>query len=116
MQGAAFDVVADICRESLAQGQRFGVELNARNSKQMCPLFGFLASEDERHSFCPTTDCCTPLAERATVWNAPTIAAVWPDLAALVPRLLQKDACGAYHGQGEIALTALSSVFFRTSS
>jgi dTDP-4-dehydrorhamnose 3,5-epimerase len=81
-QGAVFDVVVDIRKESRTFGQWFGLELSAENKKQLwIPAglaHGFLVTSDSAEFLYKTTDYYHPEYERSLLWNDPAIGIQWP--------------------------------------
>lgn len=94
VKGAAFDVAVDIRKGSPTFGQWVGVELTAKNHRQLwIPegfAHGFLALEDDTHFLYKTTDVYAKDCERSIVWNDPAIGIEWP-LGGLTPNLAAKD-------------------------
>ena len=95
-QGAAFDVAVDIRRGSPTFGRWVGVELSARNHRQMwIPAgfaHGFMALEDETHFLYKTTDVYARDCERSIRWDDPEIAIDWPMPPGVARTLAPKDA------------------------
>jgi len=94
VQGAVFDVAADIRPESPTRGAWVGVELTAENRRQLwIPpglAHGFLVLSDFADVLYKTTDYFLREADRSIAWNDPTLAIDWPLTAA--PILSAKDA------------------------
>jgi dTDP-4-dehydrorhamnose 3,5-epimerase len=81
-QGAVFDVVVDIRKDSLTFGQWFGLELSAENKKQLwIPeglAHGFLVTSESAEFLYKTTDYYHPEFECSILWSDPTIGIEWP--------------------------------------
>ncbi len=95
--GVVFDVAVDLRASSKTFGKWVGVELSAKNKKQMWipPGFahGFLVLSDEAEFLYKTTDYWHPDSERCLKWNDPFLDIQWPDLGAY-PVLNAKDLQG----------------------
>lgn len=80
-QGAVFDVAVDIRRSSPTFGRWVGALLSADNKRQLWipPGFahGFVTLSDKAEFLYKTTDFYAPSAERAIIWNDPTIGVDW---------------------------------------
>jgi dTDP-4-dehydrorhamnose 3,5-epimerase len=92
-EGAVYDVAVDIRRRSPTFGQWYGVELSAKNMRQMwIPAgfaHGFVVTSENAEFLYKTTDYWAPEHERAILWNDPAIGIDWP--LALAPTLSNKD-------------------------
>ena len=81
VQGAVFDVAVDIRRSSPTFGRWVGALLSADNQRQLWipPGFahGFVTLSDTAEFLYKTTDFYAPSAERAIIWNDPTIGVDW---------------------------------------
>lgn len=81
VQGAVFDVAVDIRRSSPTFGRWVGALLSADNKLQLWipPGFahGFVTLSDTAEFLYKTTDFYAPSAERAIIWNDPTIGVDW---------------------------------------
>lgn len=81
VQGAVFDVAVDIRRSSPTFGCWVGALLSADNKRQLWipPGFahGFVSLSDTAEFLYKTTDFYAPSAERAIIWNDPTIGVDW---------------------------------------
>lgn len=82
IEGAVFDVAVDIRRGSPTFGRSIGLELSAKNHRQLYVPAGFA------HGFCvlsdsaavtyKVTDFYSPKDERGIIWNDPALAIPWP--------------------------------------
>ena len=94
-QGAVFDVVVDIRRNSPSFGQWAGVELSGSNHRQLWVppglAHGFLVLSESADFLYKTTAYYEPKAERSLRWDDPLLAITWPDLG-VPPLLAAKDA------------------------
>ena len=92
--GRVFDVAVDVRRSSPRFGQWVGVELSAENNRQLWipPGFahGFVVLSDAADFLYKASGYYAPQAERAVIWNDPTIGIEWPD-AGVPPTLSAKD-------------------------
>ncbi len=105
-QGAVFDVVVDIRKDSPTFGKWFGCELSAESKKQMwIPAglaHGFLVTSESAEFLYKTTDYYHPEFERSLLWNDPDVGIDWPlHLLDAEPMLAAKDV--AAHAFSEIA-------------
>jgi dTDP-4-dehydrorhamnose 3,5-epimerase len=102
--GAVFDVAVDIRRSSNTFGQWVGVELSAKNNRQLWvpPGFahGFLVLSETADFLYKTTDYYAPAHERSIVWNDVALAIEWPETGQ-APQLSGKDAAGARLDQAD---------------
>jgi dTDP-4-dehydrorhamnose 3,5-epimerase len=82
VNGAVFDVAADIRPGSPTFGRWVGVELSADNRRQLwIPAglaHGFLVLSETADVLYKTTDYYAPQHERCVIWNDPTLAVAWP--------------------------------------
>lgn len=80
--GAVFSVAVDIRSGSATFGEWVGVELSARNHRQIWipPGFahGFLALEAPADMVYNMTEPYDPDGQRAVRWNDPAIGIAWP--------------------------------------
>jgi dTDP-4-dehydrorhamnose 3,5-epimerase len=94
VQGAVFDVAADIRPGSPTYGAWVGVELTADNRRQLwIPpglAHGFLVLSDVADVLYKTTTYFLREGDRSIAWNDPTLAVAWPLTAE--PILSAKDA------------------------
>lgn len=95
--GSVFDVTVDLRRSSATFGQWFGVELSAKNKKQLwIPAgfaHGFLVLSESAEFLYKTTDYWHAASEKCIVWDDPTLNIEWPDVG-VDPILNPKDAAG----------------------
>lgn len=82
-RGAAFDVIADLRRDSPAFGSWFGVELSADNRRQIYVppgvAHGFQTLCADTEMFYEMTVPYQPSAARGVRWDDPMLAIAWPD-------------------------------------
>jgi dTDP-4-dehydrorhamnose 3,5-epimerase len=94
VQGAVFDVAADIRPGSPTYGAWVGVELTADNRRQLwIPpglAHGFLVLSDVADVLYKTTTYFLREGDRSIAWNDPSLAVAWPLTAE--PILSAKDA------------------------
>lgn len=82
VEGEAFDVAVDIRKGSPTFGQWVGIELSAKNKRQLYIPPGFA------HGFCVTSESAGVIYkvtnfysakdERGIIWNDPTLCISWP--------------------------------------
>lgn len=103
-QGEVWDVAVDLRRRSPTFGRWVGVELSARNFRQLwIPAgfaHGFVVLSEVAEFLYKTTDYYAPEHERCIAWNDPTIGITWP--LAESPTLSQKDSRGLPLEQSEV--------------
>jgi dTDP-4-dehydrorhamnose 3,5-epimerase len=96
--GSVFDVAVDIRKESPTYGKWVGVELSAKNYKQMWVpaglAHGFLVLSDVAEFLYKTTDYYHPQSEICLAWNDPQINIKWPLPKGVTPNLNAKDSAG----------------------
>jgi dTDP-4-dehydrorhamnose 3,5-epimerase len=96
IQGSVFDVALDIRELSPTFGKWFGIELSAKNKRQLwIPsgfAHGFLTLEDNTEFLYKTTDFYFPEFEQSILWNDPSIGILWPEINNI--QLSQKDKNG----------------------
>ncbi len=96
--GSVFDVAVDLRRSSASFGQWVGVELNAKNKKQLwIPegfAHGFLVLSEEVEFLYKTTDYWNAGAEKCIAWNDQSMKIEWPLMQGDMPSLSLKDAQG----------------------
>ena len=82
MEGAIYDVAADVRRGSPTFGRWFGVELTAESGRQLfIPAgfaHGFLALADDTVIMYLTTTVYEPGSEIVIRWDDPTLGTTWP--------------------------------------
>src|SRR5271166_4005160 len=92
--GSAFLAAVDICKGSPTLGQWFGIEVSAKNKKQVWAPAGFARGFYVLSDYAEIEYKCTgiynPAAESGIRWNDPAIGIHWP--AATAPTLSDKDA------------------------
>lgn len=97
IRGRVYDVAVDLRRSSKSFGAYVGVELSSENKRMLWvpPGFGhgFLTLEDNTEFVYKCTGFYDPSDEHCLIWNDPSVAIAWPDLAAS-PALSSKDAAG----------------------
>ncbi len=96
IEGAVFDVVVDIRKNSTTFGRWFGIELSSMNKKQLwIPeglAHGFMVITDTAEFLYKTTDYYHPQSEQSLLWNDPDLSINWPlHLLDAPPRLADKD-------------------------
>ncbi len=95
--GAVFDVAVDLRQSSRTFGKWAGVELSAKNKKQLWipPGFahGFLVLSETAEFLYKTTDYWHAASEKCIVWNDPDLNIQWPDIG-MDPILNSKDVAG----------------------
>lgn len=98
VNGSVFDVVVDIRKNSPTFGKWVGVELSAKNYKQLwIPAglaHGFLVLSPTAEFLYKTTDYYHPQSEVCLAWNDPTIGIEWPLPVGMQPNVNAKDAAG----------------------
>ncbi len=99
--GAVFDVAVDLRQSSRTFGKWAGVELSAKNKKQLWipPGFahGFLVLSETAEFLYKTTDYWHAASEKCIVWNDPDLNIQWPDIG-IEPILNSKDSTGLVWG------------------
>lgn len=97
VQGAIFDVVVDLRKDSETFCRWASFELTARNFRQLWvpPGFahGFLTCDDATEVIYKVTDEYDPVFELTLAWNDPELAIEWPNVAGQ-PNLSAKDTQG----------------------
>lgn len=98
VSGSVFDVVVDLRKDSPTFGKWAGVELSAKNQRQVWipPGFahGFLVLSEGAEVLYKTTDYYDPQSEVCLAWNDPDIGIQWPLPAGTAPNLNAKDIAG----------------------
>ncbi|HIU73367.1 MAG TPA: dTDP-4-dehydrorhamnose 3,5-epimerase [Candidatus Aphodousia faecipullorum] len=96
IEGTVYDVVVDIRKDSPRFKAWFGIELSARNFRQLwIPegfAHGFAVMTESAQVFYKTTQFWYPEYERVIAWNDPDLAIDWP--IAETPNLSEKDLKG----------------------
>jgi len=96
--GTIFDVAVDIRKNSLTYGKWVGVELNAKNRKQVWipPGFahGFLVLSETAETLYKVSNYYDPVKECSLLWNDSTINIDWPIPQGVNVNLSAKDAIG----------------------
>ncbi len=95
LAGSAFDVIADVRKDSPTFGKWCGVQLSAGDHRQVyipagC-LHGFLALEDGTLLSYKQSALYDPQTEFGVRWDDPDLAIEWP-LEGAMPRISAKDA------------------------
>ena len=97
ISGEVFDVVVDLRQSSITFGKWIGVQLSAKNRKQLwIPegfAHGFLVLSDEAEFLYKTTDYWHPESEQCLIWNDSTLNIQWPSIG-IEPVLNLKDVAG----------------------
>jgi len=104
--GEIFDVVVDLRLWSTTYKQWLGIELTAKNKKQLWipPGFahGFYVLSDWAEVAYKATDYYAPEWERTVLWNDPTINITWPISKGEDPILSTKDGQGKLLSEAEV--------------
>ena len=91
--GEVFDVAVDIRKSSPTFGKWVGVNLSAKNKRQLwIPegfAHGFLVLSETAEFLYKTTNYYHPESDRGIIWNDPDINIIWPNIAE--PLLSNKD-------------------------
>ena len=102
--GCIYDVVVDLRRASPTYRCWLGVELSAKNARQLWVppglAHGFLVLSDSAECLYKATAYYAPEHERCLAWNDRTLAIEWP-LKGVAPLLSAKDTCGVMLDQAE---------------
>jgi len=105
-EGEVFDVVVDIRKHSAAFGQWAGVNLSAKNKKQLwIPegfAHGFIVLSGHADFLYKATSYYAPEYERCIAWDDADIGIDWPG--GVNPILSEKDSHGTSFNQAEIFL------------
>jgi dTDP-4-dehydrorhamnose 3,5-epimerase len=98
VQGAAFDVLVDVRKNSATYGKWVGVELSTENRKQIwiSPGLarGFLVMSNTAEILYKTTDYYHPQSEVCLAWNDSDVGINWPLPSGVGPILSLKDEQG----------------------
>jgi len=104
--GEIFDAAVDIRRSSSTFGKSIGILLSAQNKRQIWipPGFahGFYVVSEWAEVLYKATDFYDPTAERAILWNDPTLNVPWPIPPGDLPTLSPKDRAGKLLTEAEI--------------
>lgn len=104
IKGTVYDVAVDLRQSSANFGKWVGVELSAKNKRQLWipPGFahGFLVTSDSAEFLYKTTDYWYPQYERCLLWSDPTINIKWPS--GFNFKLSKKDMTGKTLEQADI--------------
>ena len=96
IEGTVYDVVVDIRKDSPRFKAWFGIELSAKNFRQLwIPegfAHGFAVMTESAQVFYKTTQFWHPEYERVIAWNDPDLAIDWPIVE--TPNLSEKDLKG----------------------
>jgi len=105
VQGAVFDVVVDIRKNSPTFGRWVGVELTEDDHKQLwIPpglAHGFLVLSESADFLYKTTDYYSPQHERCILWDDPQLAIAWPDTGN-DKQLSGKDQAGRWFAEADL--------------
>jgi dTDP-4-dehydrorhamnose 3,5-epimerase len=96
--GVVFDAVVDLRKASPTFGRWAGIELSAKNHRQLWVppglAHGFLVLSETAEFLYKTTDYYHPQSEVCLAWNDPSVAIDWPLPAGILPNVNAKDAAG----------------------
>jgi len=96
--GVVFDVVVDLRKTSPSFGKWVGIELSAKNHRQLWVppglAHGFLVLSETAEFLYKTTDYYHPQSEVCLAWNDPGVAIDWPLPPGVLPNVNAKDAAG----------------------
>lgn len=105
VQGAVYDVAADIRKSSPTFGHWVGVELTEDNHKQLWVpegfAHGFIVLSETADFLYKTTDYYAPAFERCIAWNDSSLKIAWPDVGS-APQLSAKDSAGRALEEAEL--------------
>ena len=98
VQGSVFDVVVDVRKNSATYGQSVGIELSAKNHKQMwIPpglAHGFLVLSPTAEILYKTTDYYHPQSEACLAWDDLDVGINWPLPDGIEPIMSKRDGRG----------------------
>jgi dTDP-4-dehydrorhamnose 3,5-epimerase len=81
-QGGVFDVIVDIRKKSPSYGHWFGVELTAKNRRQLYVpkgfAHGFQTTQPDTEVFYQMSTIFNSASARGVRWNDPHLAIAWP--------------------------------------
>jgi len=104
--GEIYDVAVDLRRWSPTFGQWVGLELSAKNKKQIwippCFAHGFFVLSEWAEVAYKATDYYAPEWERTLLWNDPTLNITWPIPQDEKPILSRKDLEGKLLSEAEV--------------
>ena len=96
--GVVFDAVVDLRKASPTFGRWAGIELSAKNHRQLWVppglAHGFLVLSETAEFLYKTTDYYHPQSEVCLAWNDPSVAIEWPLPPGVLPNVNAKDAAG----------------------
>ena len=97
VQGAVYDVVVDLRKDSVSFGQWVGAELSAENQRMLWVpegfAHGFLTLMNDTDFLYKCTTPYQPEHEHCLAWDDPDVAIQWP-LEGMVPQFSAKDQAG----------------------
>jgi len=106
LEGEIYDVVVDLRRWSASFSQWLGIELSAKNKKQIWipPGFahGFYVLSERAEVAYKATDYYAPQWERTLLWNDPTLNITWPIPMGQTPVISPKDMQGTLLSDSEV--------------
>jgi dTDP-4-dehydrorhamnose 3,5-epimerase len=106
LEGEIYDVVVDLRRWSVSFSQWLGIELSAKNKKQIWipPGFahGFYVLNEKAEVAYKATDYYAPEWERTLLWNDPTLNITWPIPMGQTPVISSKDMQGTLLSDSEV--------------
>ena len=104
--GEVFDVAVDLRRSSPTFGRSIHIVLSAQNKRQLWipPGFahGFYVVSEWAEVLYKATEFYDPEAERAIIWNDPTLGVPWPIKPGEIPSLSPKDLLGKLLPEAEV--------------
>lgn len=104
VQGAVFDVVVDLRRQSPTFGEWLGIELSEENQHELWVpaglAHGFFVLSESADFLYKTTDYYAPQHERSIRWDDPDLNIGWP--AGCVPKLSDKDLAASLFKDAEV--------------
>ena len=106
LAGEVFDVAVDLRRSSPTFGQWIGLNLTAKERRQLWvpPGFahGFYVLSEWAEVCYKVTDFYNPECERTLLWNDPEVGVRWPLVGGEAPVLSPKDAIGLPLSRAEV--------------
>ena len=100
-QGSVFDVIGDLRQSSSTYGHTLGLELSAKNNKQLWvpPGFahGFYVTSETAEFVYKCSDYYYPQSEVSILWNDPALGIDWPLVNGNQPALSEKDQVGCLY-------------------